>query len=101
MEQIESLSKQNQVLFDENITLQDRLLQMNSVLQTSVSSIQQDSVDGRQQNKKSGKKRGDAADRGASDDSDEELSKELRENQAQGIIVELSSLLMQRFDVLK
>ena len=101
MEQIESLSKQNQVLFDENITLQDRLLQMNSVLQTSVSSIHQDSVDGRQQNKKSGKKRGDAADRGGSDDSDEELSRELRENQAQGIIVELSSLLMQRFDVLK
>ena len=54
---------------------------MNSVLQSSVSSIHQDSVDGgRQLNKKSAKKRG-AAEIG-SDDSDEELSRELRENQA-------------------
>ena len=35
MHQVESLSKQNQMLFDENIILQDRLLEMNSALHTS------------------------------------------------------------------
>ena len=40
-DQIESLSRQNQVLFDENIALQDKLLQKHSALQSHASSQSQ------------------------------------------------------------
>ena len=99
MKQIESLSKQNQMLFDENIGLQDRLLEMNSALHSSNASIELSHKEAAKQLPIL--KTNTTHRQGTKPDEDSDDYEQLRENQAQGIILEISNLLMKRFDVLK